>query len=81
MSWKNTADIPSVPIVHAMASAIGTPSVPQRVERDRSATTTTAAVPGCSKSRTTSGLKLDMLDWGQSTADSRSPGCQPRSPT
>ena len=81
MSWKNTADIPKLPTAHATASAIGWPSVPQRVEHERSATTTTDAVPGCSKSRTMSGLKLVRLDCGQSTADIRSPGCQSRSPT
>ena len=32
MSWKNTADMPMVPIVRAIAAAIGTPSMPQRVE-------------------------------------------------
>ena len=47
-SWKNTADMPIVPIVRAMAAAIGTPSMPQRVESDASATATTVAVLRCS---------------------------------
>ena len=38
MSWKNTADMPIVPMVRAIAAAIGTPSMPQRVESDASAT-------------------------------------------
>ena len=58
MSWKNTADMPIVAIARAIAAAIGTPSTPQRVDSEPSATTTTLAVLGCSNSRTTSGLKL-----------------------
>ena len=41
MSWKNTADMPMVPIARAIAAAIGTPSMPQRVDSDASATATT----------------------------------------
>lgn len=65
----------------AMAAAIGTPSMPHRVESDRSATATTVAVPGCSKSRTMSGLRFVSVELGQSMAFSRSPGCHSRSPT
>ncbi len=70
-----------MPIARAIAAAIGTPSMPQRVDSDPSATTMTLAVLGCSKSRTTSGLKLVSVDCGQSIADSRSPACQSRRPT
>ena len=31
-SWKNTADMPMVAMARAMVSAIGTPSMPQRVD-------------------------------------------------
>ena len=44
MSWKNTADMPIVPIARAIAAAIGMPSMPQRVDSDASATTMTVAV-------------------------------------
>src|SRR6266540_6358646 len=73
--------MPIVPMARAIAAAIGTPSMPQRVDSDPSATMTTLAVLGCSKSLTTIGLKLVSVDCGQSTADSRSPACQSRSPT
>ena len=49
-----------------MPAAMGVPSIPQRVEGDRSATTTIGAVPGCSYSRTTIGVKLVSDDCGQS---------------
>src|SRR3954468_8798292 len=81
MSWKNTADMPMVPIVRAIAAAIGMPSMPQRVDSDESATATTVAVLRCSKSRTTIGLKFVSVDCGQSMFDMRSPGCQSRRPT
>ena len=48
MSWKKTADMPMVPMVRAIAAAIGTPSMPQRVESDASATAMTVAVLRCS---------------------------------
>ena len=73
--------MPIVPIARAIAAAIGTPSMPHRVDSDPSATTITVAVLGCSKSRTTSGLKLVSVDCGQSIDDRRSPGCQSRRPT
>ena len=63
------------------AAAMGVPPVPHRVEGDESATTTIGAVPGCSYSRTISGLKFVSDDCGQSIDDSRSPACQSRSPT
>jgi len=47
-SWKNTADMPMVPIVRAIAAAIGTPSMPHRVDSDASAIATTVAVLRCS---------------------------------
>jgi len=47
-----------VPIVRAMAAAMGMPSMPQRVESDASATAITVAVLRCSNSRTTIGLKF-----------------------
>ena len=81
MSWKNTADMPMVAIARAIAAAIGTPSTPQRVDSDTSATTITVAVLGCSNSRTMSGLKLVSDDCGQSIDEKRSPGCQSRRPT
>ena len=68
-------------MARAMAAAIGTPSMPQRVDGETSATATTPAVLGWAKSRTTSGLKFVIVDCGQSMAASRSPGCQSRSPT
>ena len=40
-SWKNTADMPIVAIARAIAAAIGTPSMPQRVDSEPSATATT----------------------------------------
>ena len=49
-----------------MVTAIGTPSMPQRVDSDRSATITTLDVLGCSNSRMISGLKLVSDDCGQS---------------
>ena len=70
-----------VPRARAIAAAIGTPSMPQRVDSDPSATATTAAVLRCSKSRTTIGLKFLSVDCGQSICDIRSPACQSRSPT
>jgi hypothetical protein len=36
-----------VAIARAMPAAIGTPAAPHLVDGDRSATTTTGAVPGC----------------------------------
>ena len=48
MSWKKTADMPMVPIARAMAAAIGTPSMPQRVDSEPSATAMTVAVLRCS---------------------------------
>ena len=45
-SWKNTADIPTVATARAIAAAIGTPSMPQRVDSDASATATTVGVAG-----------------------------------
>ncbi len=81
MSWKNTADMPMVPMVRAIAAAIGMPSMPQRVESDASATAMTVAVLRCSYSRTTIGLKLVSVDCAQSMFDIRSPGCQSRRPT
>ena len=80
-SWKNTADMPIVAIARAMVAAIGTPSMPQRVDSDRSATITTLDVLGCSNSRTMSGLKLVSDDCGQSIDAKRSPACHSRSPT
>ena len=44
MSWKKTADMPIVPIARAIAAAIGTPSMPQRVDSDPSATAMMVAV-------------------------------------
>src|SRR2546430_5989722 len=73
--------MPMVPIVRAMAAAIGMPSMPQRVDSDASATAITVAVLRCSNSRTTIGLKLVSVDCGQSMFDMRSPGCQSRRPT
>ena len=55
-------------------AAIGTPSMPQRVDSETSATTTTPAVLGCSNSRTISGLKLVSDDCAQSIDAKRSPG-------
>ena len=58
----------------------GTPSTPQRVDSDRSATATIVAVLGCSNSRTISGLKLVSDDCGQSIDDepiARLPVAQP----
>ena len=49
---------PSVATAQAMADAIGAPWTPHSVERDASATATSAAVLGCSYSRTIIGLKL-----------------------
>ena len=40
--------MPIVPIVRAIAAAIGTPSMPQRVESEASAMATTVAVLRCS---------------------------------
>jgi len=80
-SWKKTADMPMVPMARAMAAAIGTPSMPQRVDSEPSATAITVAVLGCSKSRTIIGLKLVSDDCGQSICDMRSPACHSRSPT
>ena len=81
MSWKNTADMPIVPMARAIAAAIGMPSIPQRVESDASATVMTVAVLRCSKSRTIIGLKFVIVDCGQSICDMRSPGCHSRRPT
>ncbi len=65
----------------AIAAAMGTPSIPQRVDSDRSATTTTPAVLGCSNSRTIIGLKFVSVDCGQSIDEKRSPACHSRRPT
>ena len=73
--------MPIVPIARAIAAAIGTPSMPHRVDSEPSATATTVAVLGCSKSRTISGLKLVSDDCAQSICEVRSPGCQSRRPT
>ena len=80
-SWKNTADMPMVAMARAMVTAIGTPSMPQRVEAERSAAMITPEVVGCSNSRTISGLKLVSDDCAQSIVSKRSPACQSRSPT
>ena len=81
-SWKNTADMPMVPMVRAIAAAIGTPSMPQRVDSERVGDgDRPSAVLRCSKSRTTIGLKLVSVDCAQSMFDIRSPGCQSRRPT
>ena len=73
--------MPIVAIARAIAAAIGTPSMPHRVDSDPSATTITFAVLGCSNSRTISGLKFVSEDCGQSIDENRSPGCQSRRPT
>ena len=80
-SWKNTADMPIVARLRAIVCAIGTPSMPQRVDSDRSATMTTLDVLGCSNSRMMSGLKLVSDDCGQSIDSKRSPACHSRRPT
>ena len=69
-----------VAIARAIAAAIGTPSTPQRVDSDASATASTVAVLGCSNSRTISGEKLVSDDCAQSIDEKRSPGCQSRRP-
>ena len=73
MSWKNTADMPMVAIARAIAAAIGTPSTPQRVDSDASATTIDVAVLGCSNSRTIERAevgqrRLRPVDRGQAIA-------------
>ena len=73
--------MPIVASARAIVVAIGTPSMPQRVESDRSATITTLDVLGCSNSRMISGLKLVSDDCGQSIVSKRSPACHSRSPT
>ena len=88
MTWKNTADIPTVATARAISVAICSPrrsppavSAPHRVDADRSAIMITLDVVGCSNSRTISGLKLFKDDCGQSMCSKRSPACQSRSPT
>src|SRR5262245_1835207 len=81
MSWKNTADNPTAATDRAIAAAIVTPSTPQRVDIDASATAITVALLSWSNSRVISGLKLVSDDCAQSIDDIRSPGCQSRTPT
>jgi hypothetical protein len=80
-SWKNTADMPIVAMARAMVTAMGTPSMPHRVDAERSAAMITPDVVGCSNSRTIRGLKLVSDDCAQSIDSKRSPACQSRRPT
>ncbi len=75
------ADRPTAATPRAIAVAIVTPSMPQRVDSDASATAMIVAVLSCSNSRVISGLKLVIDDCAQSIDDMRSPGSHSRSPT
>ena len=67
-------------MARVMAAAIGTPSMPQRVEGEKSAIGITVAVLGCSNSRMTSGEKLFSDDCAQSMYENLSPACHSRRP-
>ena len=64
----------SVAMARATAVAIGTPSMPHRVDREWSATAMTVAVLGCSNSRMMMGAKFVSEDCAQSIDAKRSPG-------
>ena len=75
------ADNPAAATARAIAVAIVTPAMPQRVDSEASTTATIAALLSCSYSRVISGLKLVSEDCDQSIEDIRSPGSQSRRPT
>ncbi len=66
--------MPIVAMARAMAAAIGTPPMPQRVDGEKSAIGITVAVLCCSNSRMTSGEKLFSDDCAQSMYENLSPG-------
>ena len=70
----------NVATVRAMTFAIDSPPAPHRVDSETSAATITDVLLSWSNSRVIRGLKLVSVDWAQSMAEGRSPGCQSRRP-